>query len=266
MDDAKRRALIRVNAAKKKESVGANPMGTGSSLPQKRKVPSRGDRLPKKPKVPLEPILGLMADAKTTTPLKHGARKGLMTGPSTQKEKAPVLLREDPKYALEKLSFVISPDDYEDLGNHSMEAMGETGLFNIAQAMLMMKGLMGRCLSHETTLDRLREKAKATDDELTQLRAWKAVQEKKLKMAEGVRDEYFKKTKELSKVLEDKEKEICQAKVDAVREYRDSNDLLLEPGSSFNDGFDDAFRQVKSLYPDLDLSSVNISVPEQTSV
>ncbi|XP_023927334.1 disease resistance protein RGA2-like isoform X2 [Quercus suber] len=136
----------------------------------------------------------------------------------------------------------------------------------LKKAMLMMKGLMGRCLSHETTLDRLREKAKATDDELTQLRAWKAVQEKKLKMAEGVRDEYFKKTKELSKVLEDKEKEICQAKVDAVREYRDSNDLLLEPGSSFNDGFDDAFRQVKSLYPDLDLSSVNISVPEQTSV
>ena len=130
----------------------------------------------------------------------------------------------------------------------------------------MTKGLMGRYLSHETTIGRLREKAKVTDDELTQLRAWKVVQEKKLKMAEGARDEYLKRTEELSKVLEDKEKEIRQAKVDAVREYRDSDDLLLELGSSYNDGFDDALRQVKSLHPDLDLSSVNISVPEQTSV
>jgi len=56
-----------------------------------------------------------------------------MNGPSTVPEKPPVLLREDPKYALEKLSSIISPDDYEDLGNHATEAMGETGLFCIAQ-------------------------------------------------------------------------------------------------------------------------------------
>ena len=70
--------------------------------------------------------------------------------------------------------------------------MGETGLFNIAQvisvvfsfihviclkliftlfqAMLMMKGLMGRCLNHETTLGRVREKARMTEDELLELK------------------------------------------------------------------------------------------------
>lgn len=126
--------MIRANATKKKDSVKVDPMGTGSSLQQKKKVPSKGDRPPKNPKVPLEPVLGLMAGgAKTVTPVKHGVGKGLMKGPSTQQEKAPVLLREDPKYALEKLSSIISTDDYEDLGNHSTEAMGETGLFSIAQ-------------------------------------------------------------------------------------------------------------------------------------
>ena len=49
-------------------------------------------------------------------------------------------------------------------------------------------------------------------------------------------------------------------------EYHDSDALLSEFGVSYNDGFDDALRQVKDLYPELDLSSININVPEQTSV
>ena len=49
-------------------------------------------------------------------------------------------------------------------------------------------------------------------------------------------------------------------------EYCDSDALILELGVSYNDGFDDALCQVKALYLELDLSSVNISVPEPTSV
>ena len=71
---------------------------------------------------------------------------------------------------------------------------------------------------------------------------------------------------ELKKTLEDKENEVRQAKEVALLEYRDSDALILELGVSYNDGFDDALRQVKALYPELDLSSVNISVPEPTSV
>ena len=52
----------------------------------------------------------------------------------------------------------------------------------------------------------------------------------------------------------------------AILEYRDSDALLLELGVSYNDGFDDALRQAKALYPKLDFSSINITVPEATSV
>ena len=85
--------------------------------------------------------------------------------------------------------------------------MGETSLFSIAkvtvfvpflcfltfpsflpffcfQAMLMMKGLMGRCLNHETTLDRIKAKTRSIEDELVELKAWKTVQEKKLALLE----------------------------------------------------------------------------------
>ena len=78
--------------------------------------------------------MGLEAEGKKMiTPTKHGAGKGLMKVLSTTQEKPPILLREDSKCTLEKLSSIILFDDYEDLGNHATEAMRETGLFSIAR-------------------------------------------------------------------------------------------------------------------------------------
>ena len=52
----------------------------------------------------------------------------------------------------------------------------------------------------------------------------------------------------------------------AILEYCDSDALLSKLGVSYNDGFDDALRQAKALYPKLDFSSVNITVLEATSI
>ena len=73
-------------------------------------------------------------------------------------------------------------------------------------------------------------------------------------------------TEELKKTLEDKENEVRHAKEAAVLEYRDSDALLVELKVSYNDGFDDALRQAKALFPKLVFYFVNISVPERTSV
>ena len=134
MEDAKRRAAIKVQATKRKET-NEGTMGTGSSKPSAKKRPLlKGDRAPKKQKVSTEPIIGLMAEGnKTVTPAKHGGGKGLMVPPPGSQKKPPILLCEDPKYALEKLSSIIGNEDYEDLRNHSTKAMGEMGLFGIAQ-------------------------------------------------------------------------------------------------------------------------------------
>ena len=166
--------------------------------------------------------------------------------------------------------------------------MEETGLFSIAQvrvcrtlaliyslfetnslslqAMLMTKGLMERSFHHETTLWWVCEKAKLAEEELFELKNWKLVTEQKLKLAEQAKDEFQKLTEELKKTLEDKEEKVRQAKEEAVLEYCDSDALIVELEVSYNDGFDDALRQAKALYPKLDFSSVNISVPEPTSI
>ena len=135
MDSAKRRAIIKQQAAKKKEVEGQLPKEMGSSNPStKRKLSEKQGRLPKKPKTILELVVGLEAESKkTVTPAKHGAGKGFLKGLSTTQEKPLVLLREDSKFALEKLSSIITSKDYEDLSNHAKKAMREMGLFCIAQ-------------------------------------------------------------------------------------------------------------------------------------
>lgn len=62
---------------------------------------------------------------------------------------------------------------------------------------------------------------------------------KKLLMAKKARDEFYQRTKKLKKVLKEKENEIRHTKYVAVREYRDSDDLLTKLEVSYRDDFDD---------------------------
>ena len=89
--------------------------------------------------------------------------------------------------------------------------------------------------------------------------------EKKFELSEKVRKELEQSTEEAKKTLEGKKKEIqdlkdglCQAKEVAVREYCDSDALLSELGDSFLQGFDDALRQIKKAYLDLDISNIKV--------
>ena len=123
----------------------------------------------------------------------------------------------------------------------------------------MIKGLMGQCLNHEMVLDRVRLRANETEDELNGLKAWKVGMEKKLDMSKKVRKELEEHMEMMKRVLEDKEKEIKdardqlhQAKEVAICEYRNSDTLLEELGTSYANGFDDTVHQAKKAYLDLD--------------
>ena len=137
----------------------------------------------------------------------------------------------------------------------------------------MMKGLIGRCLNHETALERVRAKAEAMEDELSQLKNWKSTMEMKFDLLKKERKDLEHRTEEMKKVQKGKDKKIKdlkgqlrQAKEKAVREYRDSDTLLSELVSSFLEGFDDALYQVLKAHPGLDLSFVKLEEPIQASV
>ena len=88
-------------------------MGTGpANLSAKRKSSEKTDRLSKKPKVVPKSVVGFQVETKkTVTPIGQGRGKGFMTGPVPVTKKPPILLHEDSKYALEKLSSIITADD-----------------------------------------------------------------------------------------------------------------------------------------------------------
>ena len=71
----------------------------------------------------------------------------------------------------------------------------------------MMKGLLGRCLKHEATLERVQSKVEQTEDELNQLWSWQKM-EKKFELSKNERNELEQSTEEAKKAFEDKEKEI----------------------------------------------------------
>ena len=112
-------------------------MGT-SNPSTKRKPSDKNDCPPKKPKTVKEPVMAILAEGKLPPLPVHGKGKGLMTGQVPGDEKCPVFLREDPQYALKQLSSILTSEEYEDLGNHSIEAMKETGLFSLAQVCFLL--------------------------------------------------------------------------------------------------------------------------------
>ena len=93
----------------------------------------KGDRPAKKLKEVATTTVEEMPVATKVPPLRHGVNKGLMTTKGPVLEQCPPLLHEDPRYVMGLLSSIIEDDDYEDLGNHTIEAMGESSLFGSAQ-------------------------------------------------------------------------------------------------------------------------------------
>ena len=120
---------------------------------------------------------------------------------------------------------------------HATEAMGEIGLFSLVQVYLsilltfiptnhrhsnfhfwilqevvMMKGFMDWCTSHETVITHLREKVEARDAELRKLMVWKEVQVNKLDLTKQLLKESEALVEALKKILMDKEVKISEAK------------------------------------------------------
>lgn len=109
----------------------------------------------------------------------------------------------------------------------------------------MIKGLMDCCMSQAIVVDHVRARVEASEAELGELKAWKAVQEKKFDLTKRLLEE----AEVLKNFLQDKEDEITnskkllhRAKDDAIKEYCDFDALLFQLGGSFADGFDDCLR------------------------
>ena len=139
MDDGKRKAFIHkqvTERAKKRLEGVVSPTGDMAQAKPfiKRKLTDKGDRPVKKLKeVVTTTVREMLVATQVRPPLRYGVGKGLMSAKGPILEQHALLLRKDSQYAVGLLSSIIKDNDYEDLGNHATEAMGESGLFSLAQ-------------------------------------------------------------------------------------------------------------------------------------
>ena len=108
--------------------------------------------------------------------------------------------------------------------------------------------------------------------ELNNLKAWKEVQVKKLRVTKKALEDSKSHAGELRKVLQDKEREnstlteqVCRAKEDRRADFRDFDGFLTELSDCYSDGFHECLCQVKALYPNLEMSQVSLDNVVQTS-
>ncbi|KAL0003167.1 hypothetical protein SO802_016948 [Lithocarpus litseifolius] len=268
MEAGKLKAQIRAAVARKKEEEKGKE-GASKSLPKaaKKGVPKRKgecieDRPAKKPTVTLGD-----ASSKPPSP-KRGAGKGLMTaqGPVAQEDGRCLLTHKE--FVLERLDSILGKEDTDICAGQPVQELGDSGLFDLARAMVRMRAIQVKGAKNEELIARQRKRITNLSDGLDQYKdACRTlngeIKELKEKLEEGARQleqEREAKTtaeKELTSLLG----QVETAKADAVTEFRTSQMFVDACAEYYGEGLEDCLKQVKSLYPHLDLSRVSMDDP-----
>ncbi|KAK9990930.1 hypothetical protein SO802_025915 [Lithocarpus litseifolius] len=273
MEARKLKAQIRAAAARKKEEEKGKE-GASKSLPKaankgvpKRKGDSVEDRPAKKPTVTLG-----NASLKPPSP-KHGAGKGLMTaqGPVAQEDRRCLLTHKE--FALERLDSILGKVDADICADQPVQELGDSGLFDLARFdfcrfMVRMRAIQVKGAKNEELMALQRKRITNLSDGLDQYKdacrtlngEIKELKEKLEEIAcqlEQEREAKMTAEKELTSLLG----QVETAKADAVTEFRTSQTFIDACAEYYGEGFEDCLKQVKSLYPHLDLSRVSMDDP-----
>ena len=138
----------------------------------------------------------------------------------------------------------------------------------VLQAMVRMKALQDRGVAKEGVITRLHKRIKNMTNEQKQYKkAFRTLNQKLKELKKKLEEEGRQKKKEQD-AKETAEKELATllgqvetAKSDAMKEFRASQTFIDSYAEYYGDGFEDCLKQVKSLYPHLDLSKVSMDDP-----
>ncbi|KAK9996908.1 hypothetical protein SO802_021594 [Lithocarpus litseifolius] len=267
MESGRLKAQIRAAAAQKKKEEGKE--GTSKHVQKaankgapKRKGDGDDDRQAKKPAVTL-------GDASSKlSPPKRGAGKGPMTaqGPVAQVDGRCMLTHMG--FALERLDSILGTEEADICAGQSVQELGDSGLFDLARAMVRMRAVQVKGAKSEELLARQDKRIANLSDGLEQYKDACRTLNGELK---ELREELGEATHQLEKETAAKvtaEKELVSllgqvetAKADAVAEFKTSQTFVDACAEYYGEGFEDCLKQVKSLYPHLDLARVSMDDP-----
>ena len=131
-----------------------------------------------------------------------------------------------------------------------------------------MKALQDRSVAQEGVIACLRKRNKTLTDEQEQYNeALRTLNKEVKELREKVEEEGRQKKKEQeAKAMVEKELttflgQMEMARADAVKEFKASQPFIDSCSVYYGDGFEDCLKQVKSIYPHLDLSKITMDDP-----
>nr|POE54867.1 hypothetical protein CFP56_42037 [Quercus suber] len=151
-------------------------------------------------------------------------------------------------------------------GEHFLEELGASGLYDLSRALVRMKALQDRYVANEGVIRWFRksqeienkeraqylEAVRTLNQELTTKTKALAEETSWLKEAEKVKTNLAMKLAALREQME-------KARAHAVMEFRISQSFFDVCGVHYGDKFEDCLKQVRAAYPNLDLSQIIIN-------
>lgn len=284
--------MVRKAAATRKQqglASGSTPKGANKAT-LKRKTDSKDGKDDSPPKKGIGPSVGNhQQKPPSLPPPHHRVGKGLMTGkrPIISDPVRELVTHKD--YAIKMVNSIIKETDLDPCGELSSEDLGAFDLFDLSrvcfrrswylvyflryrsnhwflfQALVRMKALQDRCVANEGVIRQLRKHQEIQLQEWAQYaEAIRTLNEdhtaKNVMLVEETRQQAEAKKAQVT--LATKLVALCErrekAKADTVAEFQTLQPYFDTCGVYYGDGFDDCLNQVRSVYPDLDLSKITI--------
>ncbi|KAK9995625.1 hypothetical protein SO802_020311 [Lithocarpus litseifolius] len=146
------------------------------------------------------------------------------------------------EHAIEMVDSIIKETDLDPCPEHTTDELDASSLFDLCRALVHMRALQDRCIANEGVI---------CSEELTATKA-------KLKEESCLREEAEKAKADLATELTTLRGQVEKAKADAVEEFKVSQPFFDAYSLYYGIRFNDYLEQVGSVYPDLDLSKINI--------
>lgn len=131
----------------------------------------------------------------------------------------------------------------------------------LIQAQVWIRGLQDRCVTNEGVICQYHKRQEIENNERDQYKEAICILNKeltttlaKLKVETRLREEMEKVKADLATEPTTLRRQMDKAKADAVTEFRVSQPFFGACGAYYGDGFSERLKQVRSIYPDLDLS------------
>uniref|UniRef100_A0A7N2LUF8 Uncharacterized protein n=1 Tax=Quercus lobata TaxID=97700 RepID=A0A7N2LUF8_QUELO len=175
-------------------------------------------------------------------------------------------------YAIKLVESIIKEMNLDPCTEQETVDLGVSSLFDLSRALVHMKALQDRCIIEEGVISRLRKCNETLTNEQDQYKeALRTLNKEVMALNEKLKEEtsQWEKVQEATASLEKELTALCgqveTTRANVVTEFKASQPFIDVCAVYYGDRFEDCLKQVRSVFPNLDLSKVTRDDPLPTT-